>query len=406
MENTQGLSGRFQRWIAFSALLLFLSGAVVLFVFWLEQPVIGEASYVHSVKSQAQEVQRLKAAERKIAQDLTAGFPNRDSVQRMRAAVVKDLWPSTGQLPRGLPTKVEDHSAGTPHDGWPLPEVQRLARTQRIAITDRLAETDSAFVNYAYRFMVEEHPGRLNRLVIVHQGHGEPGSNLVDETVAQFLVNGFDVLYCGMPLVGGNAGPDVHHQAAVVQGCVHDCFGHLERPGFNPLSLLLNQLPTAIDTAIQLNGDSYDDLTMIGISGGGYTTTLYAAVDVRINTSISVAGTMPHELRNQGDWGWEDAEQQSIFSICTFPQIYVLCSTSEQNNVRRHFQFYNMHDAVFGAIDGRYSHYVDHVARKAAELGGYFGCFIDAYSDRHHITSSMRKQLLTILSSASMEAED
>ena len=37
---------------------------------------------------------------------------------------------------------------------------------------------------------------------------------------------------------------------------------------------------------------------MIGISGGGWTTTVYPAIDTRISESFSVAGSLPLSLRN------------------------------------------------------------------------------------------------------------
>ena len=46
---------------------------------------------------------------------------------------------------------------------------------------------------------------------------------------------------------------------------------------------------------------------MIGLSGGGWTTTLYAAIDPRVRLSFPVAGTLPDYLRlgrpgDKGDW--------------------------------------------------------------------------------------------------------
>ena len=46
---------------------------------------------------------------------------------------------------------------------------------------------------------------------------------------------------------------------------------------------------------------------MIGLSGGGWTTTVYAAIDPRIVKSIPVAGTLPLYLR--GDHYNHDLEQ-------------------------------------------------------------------------------------------------
>ena len=48
------------------------------------------------------------------------------------------------------------------------------------------------------------------------------------------------------------------------------------------------------------------DVSMIGMSGGGWTTTMAAAIDTRIKLSIPVAGSAPLYVQNKigsvGDW--------------------------------------------------------------------------------------------------------
>src|SRR6185436_16268801 len=61
-------------------------------------------------------------------------------------------------------------------------------------------------------------------------------------------------------------------------------------------------------TAVSLNAvrDQYRDVAMIGLSGGGWTTTVYSAIDPKITLSIPIAGTIPLYLRYDGSIGDEE----------------------------------------------------------------------------------------------------
>lgn len=57
---------------------------------------------------------------------------------------------------------------------------------------------------------------------------------------------------------------------------------------FGPINTVLNYIEAKY---------TFKDFSMVGISGGGCTTHLYAAVDPRIKTSFPVAGSLPRYLR-------------------------------------------------------------------------------------------------------------
>lgn len=80
---------------------------------------------------------------------------------------------------------------------------------------------------------------------------------------------------------------------------------------------------------------------MIGLSGGGWTTTLYAAVDTRVKLSVPVAGSLPLYLRWGGSVG--DTEQfiESFYRIAGYPDLYVLGSTGKG---RKQIQVLNQND--------------------------------------------------------------
>jgi hypothetical protein len=86
---------------------------------------------------------------------------------------------------------------------------------------------------------------------------------------------------------------------------------------------------------------------MTGLSGGGWTTTIYAAIDPTIQVSVPIAGSIPLYLRTGGSVG--DAEQfdPSFYNLAGYPDLYVLGS---EGKGRRQIQILNeKDDCCFGS---------------------------------------------------------
>ena len=76
----------------------------------------------------------------------------------------------------------------------------------------------------------------------------------------------------------------------------------------------------------------------MGISGGGWTSSVYPAIDQRISTSFSVAGGVPldyYRSQDKSDW-----EPYQFSSVASYYDIYALDTLGE----RKFIQFYNSHD--------------------------------------------------------------
>src|ERR1041385_7687309 len=87
---------------------------------------------------------------------------------------------------------------------------------------------------------------------------------------------------------------------------------------------------------------------MVGLSGGGWTTTLYAAIDPRIRKSFPVAGSIPLYLYS--DHYQTDAEQSrpELYSLAGYPDLYVLGSSGIG---RKQVQILNHSDSCcFGSL--------------------------------------------------------
>lgn len=317
------------------------------------------------------------------------------AIETIRSDLLKELWPTSHVPPIDLPTTIEINRSGAPRVDWPFQEVQYLAETHRLSIVDDSAATSEPFRNVAYYFRCPL-KSRLNRIVLIHQGHGGLEANRTDVLATRLAICGFDLLYLNMPLIGENTGPpfpspDGQHESL----CGHEGMGGFATEQLNPLSLLLNQISTGLQQAEEINQAAYDDISMCGVSGGGYLTTLYASLDTRIKYSISISGTRPHLLRWRFDRAWEDDESQSIFSICPLHNMYVLASVADGHE-REHYQFHSFGN-LFGARDGRIAAYEDLIGDHVRQLDGTFEIIVDPDSTHHYISDLMQRRILEIL---------
>ena len=91
---------------------------------------------------------------------------------------------------------------------------------------------------------------------------------------------------------------------------------------------------------------AYDLVAMVGLSGGGWTTTLYAALDPRIARSYPVAGTLPLYLESGGDY---EQTHPGLYALANYPELYVLGTYEGE---RRQIQVLNRYDpCCFGGTE-------------------------------------------------------
>lgn len=195
------------------------------------------------------------------------------------------------------------------------------------------------------------------QLTIYHEGHNAPGRlGLVDALMPDAhdllveLLQFSDVLYMDMPMLGINS-----HQKLVLKGremtsTTHYRFALMDAPGKSALSYFMNPIHLTLD---QLAA-RYTTIKMIGRSGGGWTTTLYAALDPRISESLSVAGTTPIVARSSdtdgrddlGDWEQYGA---TIYQWLDYQDLYALAGSGRRRHEQLYFEFDN---CCFSGIKG------------------------------------------------------
>lgn len=299
-----------------------------------------------------------------------------DDVQTLRARLYEYIW-GQDTLPTDDTVAVIPNVANPTWCSTDLDHVDELTLSMSVAGSLQLCDpttgdcpTATNVLGAAWHF-VPTHP--RHRLVIVENGHldgnqmdgpafGDPDYGYagacdmawqgdeddfayygIQTTINALLADGFDVLAVLMPLY--------------VPG---QCAGYLHASLFDPDAVPAgggSAIRYFLDTTLHsvnylLENETFLDVSMLGLSGGGWTTTLYAALDPRITKSFPVAGSLPLYLRNaipvpadelqekEGaswvgflapliayqcpDLGDEEQWISDLYSIAGYPDLYVL----------------------------------------------------------------------------------
>jgi hypothetical protein len=314
---------------------------------------------------------------------------NQEATSR-RAELVNFIWGSTG-LPKGLPGKVE-----------------KAIQDERYADLDNLKQIDRLTVNMewgltstAYHF-VPKHSNR--RLLIYHGGH-DGDFIIAKDLISFFLQNGFDVIGMSMPLEPPNNQPVVElENIGNVQLAFHDQLKLLKMKSGHPVQLLLTPVAVVLNYAQPLG---YESVFMTGVSGGGWTTTVYAALDPRITRSYPAAGTLPLHLREDrnrtnsaqrpADWGDYEQTIPELHSIANYLDLYILSSLGGQ---RKQLQIVNKYDPCCfnGEAFRAYEEVVN--ARVRSLGGGSFEVFLDTNNRTHSISRDAMNVILQDINSS------
>ncbi len=208
-----------------------------------------------------------------------------DDVQARREALVTFLWGPAGMPVDKLPESV---TAGVPNP-FPSAAMTNLKRVDRLVIA-----MDQGIQNEAFHFVPETPNGRL---VIVHGGHDYPplDKTPLGPVVAALVAEGYGVLAAQMPCYTAIPCPNFPRVSP------HDyLLTHVQPPSGSPLKYLVEHLVVSLHylkTQSEAGGFApYHDFAMTGLSGGGWTTTLYAALDPTITSSFPCSGGKPMYL--------------------------------------------------------------------------------------------------------------
>ena len=273
-------------------------------------------------------------------------------------------------------------------DKSPLPQVEydisdsRYSDFQNLNRIDKLTvEMEYGINSISYLFIPEV---SNEKLILYHQGHG--GDFILGQETIQFFLNrDFTVLASTMPLVGMNNQPIVEIDGfGKIKLISHEQLNLLKTNGFNPMRLFID--PIQINLTFLHKEYVFQQYSMIGISGGGWTTVIYSAMDKRISDSFSVAGSMPFYLRvNDRDIGDYEQTNTDLYQNVNYLEFYVLSGYGEG---RKHIQIFNKNDPCCFSGNG-YETYEFVIKDKISQLGkGNFQVFVDGTHNEHKISDT------------------
>ena len=288
-----------------------------------------------------------------------------------RDELIRYVWRDEG-FPQQVPTSIMENIADADFSG-----LDNLKRIDQITVV-----MDHGINSIVYLF----HPERDNhKLMIYHQGH-RGGFLLGKETIAYFLGKGYSVAAFAMPLLGMNNRPVVElPRFGRLRLHTHDHLRYLDTATFSSLRFFLEPVAMLLNYVEQEH--NFQSVSMMGVSGGGWTTTLYAAVDPRMAYSYAVAGTLPLYLSSEVEIGDYEESLPEFYRIANYPELYLLGSYGEG---RHQVQILNYSDpCCFGGIG--YLSYEPVVVQALAALGaGSFEVYLDTTHHDHAISETAR----------------
>jgi hypothetical protein len=220
---------------------------------------------------------------------------------------------------------------------------------------------------------------------IYHQGHRGKFS-LGKRTIKAFLEKGYDVFALSMPLIGMNNKPVVDFNRfgkMIIHS--HNQMEYLQPNEGHPIKYFMEPVATVVNYAQNFD---FEKLIMVGISGGGWTTTLYSAIDPRIKNSYPTAGTLPNfirsrEISNTHSLGDYEQQNPTLYRSANFMELYIMGS---HGTGRSQLQILNEFDAC--CFRGTaYKEYKDIVKDRVKSLkSGSYDIFLDSSHRLHQIS--------------------
>ena len=252
--------------------------------------------------------------------------------------------------------------------------LQSLKRIDRLTV-----EMEFGINSISYLFIPEQ---SNEKLILYHQGHD--GDFLLGKyTIQFFLDRNFTVLAMAMPLLGMNNQPVIEIDGLGEMKLIsHKKLRLLEANNFNPMKLFFD--PIQINLNFLDKEYNFKRYSMIGLSGGGWTTVVYSAIDERISDSFSVGGSIPFYLRvDSRDMGDYEQTNIELYKNVNYLELYVL---SAYGDGRQHTQIFNKNDPCCFSGSGHET-YEFVIKDKMSQLGkGTFQIFIDDTHNEHKIS--------------------
>ena len=294
----------------------------------------------------------------------------KEDLNSKKTSLINYIWKN--QMPTKLPANIEPNFID---DNFR--DLKNLKQLDKITI-----EMEHGINSIAYLFIPYE---SNNKLIIYHHGHA--GDFVLEKsTITFFLNHGYSIVGFNMPLKGMNNQPVIEtSDFGPVKFISHKQFPLLESSKFSPIKYFVEPIALSLNF-IDQNYD-YDDYYMVGISGGGWTTTLTSALDHRISKNYSIAGSFPLNMksdpRNFGDYEQTIPE---LYNIANYEELYTMASFGTD---RHSVQLFIYNDpCCFQAELYEKFPYGNAIQDRLEILGGEgkFSVFLDNSTNQHEIS--------------------
>ena len=293
---------------------------------------------------------------------------NLNDVVNLRSDLINYVWKESSLDYSKLPTQIEKNIIDQRYN-----DLENLKQIDKFLIS-----MDYGVNSTAYLFLANN---SNNDLIVYHQGHDGDFFN-GKQSIQFFLKNGYSVLAFSMPLLGMNNQPIIDTEFGKLALTSHDYFPFIDSPKFSSMQFYFEPIFLSINYIE--NNFNFKNFYMVGISGGGWMTTVYPAIDERISQSFSIAGSIPIFLRtNVNDLGDYEQTLPNFYKIANYLDLYVLASVGEN---RKHVQIFNKNDPCCFSGDPRgiFDHEIKLILR---ELGyGNYEIYVDETHFEHKIS--------------------
>ena len=296
-----------------------------------------------------------------------------------RKDMIKLLWKNE-QLPSHLPQHIETNI-----------EDETFNNLGLIKQIDKFTVDMKYGVN-SIIFLIHPEIQSHDELIIYHNGHGPYSVDLYEgkNTIRFFLEKGYPVLVVSMPLEAINNNPTVIVDEEPILLDNHTKFKFIVSEEFNPLSYFFE--PLAVILNFLDKEYEFKKYHLMGISGGGWTSTIYPAIDIRISKSFAVSGSLPLFLssnsQNIGDYEQLDP---NLYETANFLELYIMSSYGQN---REFVQVFNKYDpcCFSGTLFHVYENNVKDILRNLNS--GTFDIILDDTHKEHKISESTHQLIL------------
>lgn len=299
-----------------------------------------------------------------------------DEMNSTKNDLIFFLW-KQNELPSSNPSIIEKNISDS-----------RYSTLENLQSIDKqIVEMEYGINSISYLFQPKKDNGHLIIYVQGHLGDFYEGKS----TIQYFLNKNYSVLAFSMPLLGMNSSPIIDHPTfGKIKFESHNQFELLEKNDFSPMKFFVE--PIIINLNYFEKSKNFESIHMLGISGGGWQTTLTSAIDERIDSSYSIAGSVPIFLRSDSrNFGDYEQHHREFYEIANYLELYMLASHGDN---RKFVQIFNENDPCCFAGNSPLI-YENIIKNKISNIGeGEFKIIIDNSHNKHMISEYALEKII------------